>query len=206
LIIISVFISDYFAEKLLLKSKELNEKAGGISEELLYNIKTVTSFCNFDFELNRYNQLIDEMDKYDQKKVLIESIAYGLLYVAAFGSFALTILHAKSLKVNHEIKYSDNKPYNGGDFVTVALCVLNVIYSVSGLGPNFQIIQKAGLASSDYFVLLSKYRKQSKINNGYIPSKEDFKGKIEFKNVKFIYPHDKTKKVVLDDLNLVIEP
>ena len=206
LIIISVLISDYFAEKLLLKSKDLNEKAGGISEELLYNIKTVTSFCNFDFELNRYNQLIDEMDKYDQKKVLIESIAYGLLYVAAFGSFALTIFHAKSLKVNHEIKYSDNKPYNGGDFVTVALCVLNVIYSVSGLGPNFQIIQKAGLASSDYFVLLSKYRKQSKINNGYIPAKEDFKGKIEFKNVKFIYPHDKTKKVVLDDLNLVIEP
>ena len=85
LIIISVLISDYFAEKLLLKSKDLNEKAGGISEELLYNIKTVTSFCNFDFELNRYNQLIDEMDKYDQKKVLIESIAYGLLYVAAFG-------------------------------------------------------------------------------------------------------------------------
>jgi ABC-type multidrug transport system fused ATPase/permease subunit len=80
------------------------------------------------------------------------------------------------------------------------------MYSVSGIGPNFQIIQKACLASSDYFVLLSKYRKQSKINNGYIPSKEDFKGKIEFKNVKFIYPHDKTKKVVLDDLNLVIEP
>ena len=51
IIIISISISDYFAEKILIKSKELMEKAGGISEELLYNIKTVTSFCNFDYEI-----------------------------------------------------------------------------------------------------------------------------------------------------------
>ena len=51
IIAISVFITDNFSEKLVIKTKELNEKAGGISEELLYNIKTVTSFCNFVFLL-----------------------------------------------------------------------------------------------------------------------------------------------------------
>ena len=43
------------------------------------------------------------MDKYDQKKLLIESIAYGLLYLASFGSIALVLIHAKSLKINKEI-------------------------------------------------------------------------------------------------------
>ena len=76
IIILSVLISDYFSAKLVVKSKLLNEKAGGISEELLDNIKTVTSFCNFDFELNRYSQLIDEVNKYDRKRILIEAIAY----------------------------------------------------------------------------------------------------------------------------------
>jgi len=67
IIVVSVLVSNYFTEKLILKSKELNEKSGGISEEILYNIKTVTSFCNFDFEMNRYNQIITELNKCEQK-------------------------------------------------------------------------------------------------------------------------------------------
>ena len=206
IIIISVLASDYFSEKLVLKSKELNEKAGGISEELLYNIKTVTSFCNFEYELNRYNQLIDEMNKYEQKRILIEAIAYGLLYIASYTSIGISFLVARKLIIEKEVNHTTGKPYNGGDIITVLMTVLNVIYSVSGLGPNIQIIQKSCLAASDYFILLSKYSQKQKYIGGYRPTREDFKGKIEFKNVRFIYPHDKTKKVVLDDLNFVIEP
>ena len=39
----------------------------------------------------------------------------------------------------------------------------------------------------------------------YIPSKENFRGKIEFKNVKFIYPSDTNGKYALDGLNILIE-
>ena len=206
LILISVLISDYYAEKLMIKSKDINEKAGGIAEELLYNIKTVTSFCNFDFEIRRYNDLIDEMDKYDQKKLLIESIAYGLLYLASFGSIALVLIHAKSLKINKEINYSSGLPYNSGDVVTVVMCVLDVIYSISGLGPSFQLVQKACIASSDYFVLLSKKKNIKIKESNFIPSRDEFQGKIEFKNVVFVYPKDKAKKIVLNNFNLIIEP
>ena len=38
------------------------EAAGGIAEELIYNIKTVASFANFEYELNRYNQNISEIN------------------------------------------------------------------------------------------------------------------------------------------------
>ena len=198
IIIISVIISDYFAEKLELKSKELSATVGGIGEELIYNIRTVTSFCNFDYELNRYDNLIDEINKYDKKKLLIESISYGLLYVASFISISACLLYARILIIDGET--------NSGDVLKVMMCVLNVIYSVSGLGPNIQVVQKTCLASSDYFILLSKYKKKPKDNTGYIPKREDFQGKIEFKNVKFIYPSDKNQRIVLNDLNLVIEP
>ena len=33
-------------------SQQTYGQAGGIAEELLYNIKTVTSFVNFDYEIN----------------------------------------------------------------------------------------------------------------------------------------------------------
>ena len=57
-------------------------------------------------------------------------------------------------------------------------------------------------------IILFYYQKkkiQQKSNTGYIPAKDKFQGKIEFKNVKFTYPHDKSQKIVLNDLNITIE-
>jgi len=206
IIVLSVVISDYFSKKLIVKAKELNESAGGIAEELLYNIKTVTSFCNFEWELNRYNQVIDEMNKFDQKRVMIQAIAFGLLYIATFVSISSSFLLAAKLIAKKEINHATKQPYSSGDIITVLAAVLNVVYSISGLGPNFQIIQKASIASGDYFYLLSKHKEKKVIFDTICPPRETFKGKIEFKNVKFMYPHDNTKKVILDNFNLTIEP
>jgi ABC-type multidrug transport system fused ATPase/permease subunit len=199
-------ISDYFSKKLVLKSKDLDDVAGGVAEELLYNIKTVTSFCNFEFELNRYGQLIDEMNKYDKKRILIQGIAFGLLFLASFLCIAISIIVASKMIINKERNPTTKKPYNSGDMLTVIGAVLNIIFSISGLGPNFQIIRKSSIASSDYFYLLSKYKEKDREFDTICPPRETFKGKIEFKNVRFQYPHDNTNKVVLDNFNLVIEP
>jgi len=206
IIVISVVISDYFSKKLVLKSKELNETAGGIAEELLYNIKTVTSFCNFEWELNRYNQVIDQMNKYDQKRVMIQAISFGLLYIATFVSVASSFLLASKLIIKKEINHATKQPYNSGDIITVLAAVLNVVYSVSGLGPNFQIIQKSSIAAGDYFYLLSHNKEKEVSLDSICPPRETFKGKIEFKNVKFMYPQDDTNKVILNNFNLTIEP
>ena len=205
IIICSIVISDYCEEKYLIKSKQLLEKAGGISEEILYNIKTVTSFCNFDYEITRYNQLIDENFKNESKKSLIEGISYGLLVFSSLSSLCFCFLYSRTLIINKEINYFSGEPYNSGDAAKVVLCIVSAIYSMSGLGPNFQIIKKACIASSDYFNLLTLNGNISIKNKGYIPEKENFKGKIEFKNVKFIYPSDKSEKIVIDGLDLLIE-
>ena len=208
IIICSVIISDYCAEKYLIKSKKLLEKAGGVSEEILYNIKTISSFCNFNFEIERYNQIIDESFKYESKKLLIEGLAYGLLVFSSLSSLCFCFLYSRILIINKEINYFSGEPYNSGDVVTVILCIISAIYSISGLGPNFQIIKKASIASSDYFYLLSLNNTKSTKNleTRYIPDKENFKGKIEFKNVKFSYPSDKSGKIILDGINFLIEP
>ena len=206
IIVLSVVLSDYFSKKLIIKAKDLNEQAGGIAEELLYNIKTVTSFCNFEWELNRYNQVIDEMNKFDQKRVMIQAISFGLLYIAMFVSISSSFLLTSKLIVNKEINPTTKEPYNSGDIITVLAAILNVIYSINGLGPNFQIIAKSTIAAGDYFYLLSRNTNQQISLDTICPPRETFKGKIEFKNVKFIYPHDSSKRVILDNFNLTIEP
>ena len=204
---ISAFaISDHYGEQYSEMSRKINDKAGGIAEELLYNIKTVASFCNFDFELNRYEKLIEEVNEYKQKKSLIEGFSFGLIVLGFFVSFSSCILFSRSLIINKEINYSTGEPYNGGDVAKVFFCVLSAIYSIGNLGPNIQVVKESCISSSDYFTLLNRIPKISSSNSNYIPSKEDFKGKIEFKNIKFMYPNDKEKKLILNGLNLLIEP
>ena len=45
-------------KRAIVLSRKTYEYAGGIAEELLYNIKTVASFANFNFETKRFNHYI----------------------------------------------------------------------------------------------------------------------------------------------------
>ena len=49
--------------KNLYLGRKAYETAGGVAEEILYNIKTVASFCYFDFEKQRFGHYIDLVHK-----------------------------------------------------------------------------------------------------------------------------------------------
>ena len=50
----------------IILERKTYEKAGGVSEEMLYNIKTITSFGNFDFENDRFDGYIDKCHELDR--------------------------------------------------------------------------------------------------------------------------------------------
>ena len=59
LILASIFFLLLALRTGIILSRKTYEKAGGIAEELLYNIKTVASFANFEFEMKRFNEKIE---------------------------------------------------------------------------------------------------------------------------------------------------
>ena len=62
--------------------------------------------------------------------------------LSSLSSLCFCFLYARILIANKEINYTTNEPYNSGDVATVVLCIVSAIYSISGIAPNFQIIQK----------------------------------------------------------------
>ena len=72
--------------------------------------------------------------------------------------------------------------------------------------PNLKIIQESSIASSDYFTLYERKPQMDFSQSIEMPSRNQVKGKIEFKNVCFYYPSDPTKRMILNNLNLIIEP
>jgi len=205
-IIIGFLIILLCMNKEILLSRRTYEKAGGIAEEILYNIKTVTSFVNFDFELNRFGNLIDYVDNYNRKKALFSAISLGLMTFGLYFGFAFTLFYARLLIANKKTNSNTGKPFTVGDAIKVIYCIISSIFSLGSIAPNIQIIKESCIASSDYFTLYERVPKIFVSERNIKPNRETIKGKIEFKNIKFVYPNDITQRPILNNLNLTIEP
>ena len=186
--------------KFLFLSRKAYETAGGVAEEVLYNIKTVVSFGHFDYEKQRFGHYIDLVHKLDTQagcKLATASAGVNFFY---FMSYFACIIYARSLLVK------DNNNIKPGDVMTVCFATTMAVSSFGMMAPNINIIQEACIAASDYFTLLNRKQQIDTSQSTYKPPRESIKGRIEFKNIQFIYPSDVNNRKILDNLNLVFEP
>ena len=202
-ILLCVLFLVHSLKSAIILSRKTYEYAGGIAEEMLYNIKTVASFANFDFERNRFNYYIDKCHTLETEKGLKLAISLGGLIFFLNFTFVVAMLYGKKL-VSDELQGKDG--LNAGDVLTVIFSTIMAILSLGSVAPNIKIIQEAAAASSDYFTLCERVPLIDVSNSTYKPPRDDVKGKIEFKNISFIYPSDVNKRRILNGLNLVFEP
>ena len=214
-IIVGALIMSLTLKNLIVRSRKTFEMAGGVAEELLYNIKTVTSFANFDYEINRFGKLIDKVEKYDIKKSFISGISVGIIIFGIFVGYTVTLVYARKLILDNITP--QNTILNGiyidleeenisiGEIQKVLFNIINAIVAIGQLAPNIQVIKASCSASSDYFTLYERKPKIYESEKNLKPDRDIIKGSIEFKNIKFIYPSDKAQRPILDGLNLEIE-
>ena len=214
-IIVGALIMSLTLKNLIVRSRKTFEMAGGVAEELLYNIKTVTSFANFDFEINRFGKLIDKVEKYDIKKSFISGISVGIIIFGIFVGYTVTLVYARKLILDNITP--QNTILNGiyidleeenisiGEIQKVLFNIINAIVAIGQIAPNIQVIKASCSASSDYFTLYERKSKIYESEKNLKPDRDIIKGSIEFKNIKFIYPSDKAQRPILDGLNLEIE-
>ena len=193
-------------KKTMIGSRKSFEKAGGVAEEMLYNIKTVASFANFEFEIERFNKLIDDVHMYNSEKALKLGGSVGVILFFIFMTFFISIIYARKLIGDHVYNINKNKKFTQGDLMTVIFSTLIAVFSIGTIAPNVKIIQESAIASSDYFTLFEREPQIDLSNSTYKPPRDQVKGKIEFKNIDFIYPSDPNKRQILHNLNLIIEP
>ena len=185
-------------KRAIILSRKTYEFAGGIAEEMLYNIKTVASFANFDFEKERFNHYVDKVHGYESEKAFKLGISIGgILFFLNF-TFVAAVLYGRKLVEDKELE--------GGDVMTVIFSTIMAIMSLGSIAPNIKILQEAAAASSDYFTLYEMEPKIDLSESTFKPPRDQVKGKIEFKDIEFIYPSDVNQRKILNGLNLVFEP
>lgn len=206
LIFSSVLFLVLTIRKPIIGARKMYEKAGGAAEEMLYNIKTVCSFSNYEFEINRFNAMIDIVHEFDREKAWKFGLSLGSLLFFIWITFFVAVVYTRKL-IGDEV-WNDNKgePFTIGACTCCVFCTLTAILSIGFTAPNLKIIYESAIASSDYFTLVERKPEIDLTNSTERPPRDQVRGLIEFKDVCFYYPSDPTKRQILNNINLTIEP
>ena len=177
------------------------EIAGGIGEEIFFNINIIASFANFDYELKRFYEKVEISNKIELlvniKVRLYNAILVFLGNLVVF----ITFIYGRTL-VEKDYNYLRGRDMTGGDFTLTYNTIVAFFTAIISIFTNLQNIQVSLAAISDYFNLYERKPQMDLTSSVEKPDLVNIKGEIEFNNVNFYYPTDIKKTLVLNRINL----
>ena len=189
------FVGKVFAQGAL-GSSAAYAKAGAVAQEVLSNVRTVAAFGGQQKAIQKFDTLLIEAQTLNEKKSWKTGLAFGVFFGLLYGIYALAFFVGSLFAVDGTM--------TGGTVLNVIFAVQIGAFSLLGLAPNLQNINKARGASSKLFAVIEQ--------KPLIPSDavdgeklEKLSGKIEFKNVTFEYP-TRPGVTVLKNFSLTVEP
>ena len=190
-------------KKGIVLSRKLWENAGGLAEEIIYNIKTVASFANFDYELSEFNGKVRIVCETEINNTLKLGIFNGIIVFCLYLLLFVCFIIGRTL-IGKDYNRLKGRELSGGDVYSAGLLTLIGLAAMGAIAPNLKGIQESCNAVSDYFNLCNRIPQMKLGESIQKPPNNEIQGKIEFKSVKFSYPI--YQKLILDGINLTFKP
>ena len=189
IVIILYIILDKILRKGNIIERKTWEIAGGMAEEIIYNIKTVSSFANFEYELQRFYEKVEIVWKIGLMNTYKLAFFNGIIVFALYFSLFICFIYGRTI-VKKEINPNKGRDISGGDIYATGICILIGLGTLGKIAPNINGIQEYCAGVSDYFNL---FRRKPQMDLSQTIQKypiSQIQGKIEFHRVNFIYPSD----------------
>ncbi len=187
------FVVSYASKRFKKLSKKIQVSMGDlthVSSEAFGGYKEVKSFSGQEYEKQRFHKASKNNYQQNMKMVLTSSINTPILQMIVALALALLVFLALSFT-------GDMDPAAFITYITAAGLLPKPIRQLSEVNST---IQRGIAASESIFELIDQQAEQ---DNGSLTIDRAV-GKLEFKNLTFTYPA--SDKVILKDLNLIIEP
>ena len=204
IVLFSLFLM-FSLRKGIVLARKTWETAGGIAEEMLYNIKTVASFANFDYELKKFNEKVELVWSIDLINCIKLGFAIGFIIFFLNICVFIAFIYGRTL-IRKDFNSNKGRDFKSGDVITAAFCTLMGIAGLGMIAPNIKTIQESCSAASDYFNLQERRPEMDLSQSTEKPPLDNIQGLIEFKSVNFSYPSDPNKRLILNGIDLLFEP
>ena len=204
IIFFSMFLM-FALRKGIILGRKTWETAGGIAEEMLYNIKTVASFANFEYELRRFYEKVEVVWNIDLVNSCKLGFAVGFIIFFLNLCIFIAFIYGRTL-IGKDYNSNKGRDFTGGDVISAAFCTLMGIAGIGMISPNIKTIQESCSAASDYFNLYERKPQMDLSQSTERPPLDSIQGLIEFKGVDFYYPSDPNKRLILNGIDLLFEP
>ncbi len=194
-----IIVTLYFGKKIRNYSKLFQDKIAEtnvIVGEALTGISNVKSFTNENFEISRYDKVTNGVRDFGLKFGIFRGTFFAFVVTFIFGAVFFILWKMLLLKNSGDITAEEF-----GKFLMLSLFVAG---SLGGLPDQIASIQKALGATERIFELIDGKIEKIDLQERSQKAAVRFKGELEFKNIKFVYP-SRPEFVVLKDVSFTVK-
>ncbi|MBB6326301.1 ABC transporter fused permease/ATP-binding protein [Algoriphagus iocasae] len=191
-LVLIAMIFGKFIRKLSKKTQDELAAANVIVEETLQSISTVKSFVGEAYESARYGKGLNSVVGVALRQAKYRGAFISFIIFALFGGIVAVMWYGASLVGSGDMSV--------GELVSFVLYTTFIGGSIAGLGDIYGQVQKA-IGSSER--VLEILEEEAEAAGGDVAM--NFRGKIDFKNIKFHYP-TRPEVEVLKDLTFHVNP
>ncbi|KAJ1562517.1 ATP-binding cassette, sub-B (MDR TAP), member 4, partial [Cladochytrium tenue] len=169
--------------------------AGGVAQEVLAGIRTVTAFHTQKREMTRYSAELKKAEAQGVQSAIVSGLSTGAAMGIIFLTYALGFYYG-GIKIDHG--------YTAGDVFNVFFAIMIGAMSLSQVGTQLSDISAAvGVASKIFETIDRASLIDSSSADGLKPKKVN--SVIEFNNLNFSYPQ-RPDVLVLKNFSLRVQP
>ncbi|GES94504.1 ABC multidrug transporter Mdr1 [Rhizophagus clarus] len=178
------------------RSLDYYSKSGTIAEESIATIRTAVAF-GIQSKLSKiYDSHLIFAKKEGIKKSILNGASLGAIYFFMYSTYALAFWYGSTLIFKGEL--------NSGDVVNVFFAVLLGAFALGNIAPDIQAFSFAIGAGSKIFETINRVPPID-IASESGEKLENVEGRIQLKNISFIYPARPEVKT-LKNVSLDVEP
>ncbi|XP_004508658.1 ABC transporter B family member 25 [Cicer arietinum] len=195
--VISVAVRKFgrFLRELSHKTQAAAAVASSIAEESFGAIRTVRSFAQEDYEIERYSEKVNETLNLGLKQAKVVGLFSGGLNAASTLSVIVVVIYGANLTIKGAM--------TSGDLTSFILYSLSVGSSISGLSGLYTVVMKAAGASRRVFQLMDRVSSMPKSGEKCPLGDQD--GEVELDDVWFSYP-SRPNHMVLKGITMKLQP
>ncbi|NQU88396.1 MAG: ATP-binding cassette domain-containing protein [Mariniphaga sp.] len=194
-VIICIWFFGRFIRKLSKKAQKETAESNTIVEETLQGIKSVKSYTNEFYEIERYGEKINEVAKTGMRSGVYRGLFSSALILGLFGTLVAVIWRGALMLANGEMET--------GELFSFVIYSGYIGGTIGGVAAVIARIQRFIGATEDLFEIFESEEENLILTNS-TGTKSKLKGQIVFDNLSFAYP-SRPDEMVLQNINLKIE-